>query len=63
MEYVEGYKTIRRTFMDVLLLEGETEAVEACGRMADWFGLDADEVKTSVVTDWREFRRRFEEAA
>lgn len=62
MDYGYMQQVVRKTFMDVLPLSGEHEALEASRRMADWLGADAttaSQMADTVADDWNEFRRQF----
>lgn len=57
MEYVEGARAIRNTFMDVLLCSGADEATEASRRLAEWMGMDAGMVD-HLIDELEQFRLR-----
>ncbi|MCP5405607.1 MAG: hypothetical protein H6922_05255 [Pseudomonadaceae bacterium] len=57
MEYNEGAKAIRNTFVEVLMCSGADEATEASRRMADWMGMDPTMVD-NLIEELEQFRLR-----
>lgn len=57
MEYNEGVRAIRSTFMDVLMCSGADEATEASRRLAEWMGMDASMVD-HLMDELEQFRLR-----
>ena len=57
-EYSESTRVVRKTYMDVLPVAGENQALEASRRMAEWLGM-SPLVAEETAEEFEELGRGF----